>query len=350
MIKSPGRSLRLLLLAAVMSSAQALAQGGAGQSTDLQQPMSDSAMGDQDTGAEGDTILDESHRYLSTRADDLAIYLDEFFGSPITDVESADTNLRATVRYDWDDDDGNDLGFRLRGKVDLPRINKRLALIFNGEEGDFDGGYGDDSSDGNTAGLQYNSYDSNNSRLDLTLSASCCISLKPGVRYRYQNNLGENSRFRGLTRLQYEEDEGFYNTTQLDLDRLVTENSIVRWSSKVTYGEETQGVEWRSVVHYRMFRSDKSAWGVVGGATGVTDAEDENNNPTGKQLTKAYGVGLRYRQRVWRDWFFVELQPGYIWRKRHPEDDRHGVFQIRINFEIWLNRGRELRLERASID
>jgi hypothetical protein len=33
--------------------------------------------------------VDKSHEYIGTRADDLAIYLDRFFGSPIDDLESA---------------------------------------------------------------------------------------------------------------------------------------------------------------------------------------------------------------------------------------------------------------------
>jgi hypothetical protein len=292
---------------------------------------------------ESDSALDRSQIYLSTRVDDLAIYLDNFFGNPISDIESADTNLRATIRYDWDDDKGSDVGVRLRGKVELPKISSRLALVFNGEEGDFENGYADNSTGNqdNTAGVQFTGFKREKSRLDYTLGVTSGPSLKPGVRYRYQTSLNDRSRVRALSRLQWEDDEGFYATGQFDYDHLVGDNKIIRWSTKATYGEETPGTEWRSLINFRHYYSEKSAWGFVVGATGFTDAFDEFDEKTGVQLTNAYGAGLRFRNRFLRDWLFVEVQPGYLWRKQFPEDDRHGVFQLRLELEIHLNRGRE---------
>ena len=96
--------------------------------------------------------IDASHHYIGSKADDLAIYLDRFFGAPIEDLESADSTVRFLTRFDYDQDEGTDIRFRLRGNVHLPRINERVSLVFNGEDEDDRNTYNDDESD-NTAGF-----------------------------------------------------------------------------------------------------------------------------------------------------------------------------------------------------
>jgi len=58
---------------------------------------------------------------------------------------------------------------------------------------------------------------------------------------------------------------------------------------------------------------------------------------------------LKLRNRLYKDWLYVEIEPGYTDRKRSHYDERHGVFFGRINFEITFNRGREDEVD-ASTD
>lgn len=302
-------------------------------------------------GHDDETWADESHVYIGNKADDLAIYLDRFFGAPIEDLENADSTIRVSAGYRWDEDRGNDTKFRLRGNVHLPRVNERLSLVFNGEDEDGDNYAGSD--DNNQAGLQFKAAetDTGRSRFDMTLSVSSGVNLKPGVRYRFKNDLGDRSRFRYTGRAFYSDKDRFQHKHLIDLDYQTGETSLIRWSNKVKRGDRTDGTEWRSTVSWRYGYSLDSAVAFVVGVTGKTapEAPDEVGEGTewpplpdddGSLITN-YGAIIKFRNRLYKDWLFIEFEPGYTERKRNHYDERHGVFIGKINFEILFNRGRQ---------
>ncbi len=296
--------------------------------------------------------VDASHRYIGNKADDLAIYLDSFFGAPIEDLESADSTVRFVTRFQWDDDRGDDIKFRLRGKVDLPRINERLSLVFNAEDEDYRGDYNARGEKDNVAGLQFKTGETRRTRFDFTLGVESGLNLRPGVRYRFKDELGERSRFRYTGRAYYSDKDRFHTTHQFDLDYLTGETSLVRWSTKLRRGQRSEGTEWRSLLSWSYGYSIDSAVAVVLGLTGVTDPDipdDLEENPDdylpfpdddGSLITN-YGLILKFRNRLYKDWLFIEFEPGYTERQRHHYEERHGVYFGRINFEILFNRGRE---------
>ena len=78
--------------------------------------------------------VDESHAYATNQAQALTEWMDAFFGDPEYDAEQAESLLRLELANEWDEEDGNDFSVRLRGKVQLPKISRRLNLVFAGEE------------------------------------------------------------------------------------------------------------------------------------------------------------------------------------------------------------------------
>ncbi len=299
--------------------------------------------------------VDASHRYIGNRADDLAVYLDRFFGSPQEDLESADSNIRFITRLDWDQDDGNKTKFRLRGNVHLPRVNERLSLVLNGEDQDNQSGVSDPGEE-NTAGLQLNALQTKRSRFDLTLSATSGPNLKPGARYRYKDNWGDRSRFRYTGRADYSNDKRFRLVNNLEFDYLTGMTSLVRWSNRIEYGQRTEGTEWSSIVSWRYGYSLDSAFAWVFGLNGKSSPDVPNkiregkpfngvqyppNATGGSSLLTNYGTILKFRNRLYSDWLYLEVEPGWSYRKRNNFEERHGVWHARINFEITFNRGRE---------
>ncbi|MEH6519250.1 MAG: hypothetical protein V7742_21440 [Halioglobus sp.] len=305
------------------------------------------------------TWVDSSHEYIGTKADDLAIYLDRFFGSPIEDLESADSTMRFTTRFQWDEDNGEDIKFRLRGNVHLPRINNKLSLVFNGEDDEYRGG-DDRDENNNQVGLQLNAAESKRSRFDVTLSVSSDLNLKPGVRYRFKNDLGEWGRVRYTGRVDYSDKERFRQRHTAEIDYLTGETSLLRWANKLEHGQRSQGVEWGSVVSWRYGYSIDSAVAVLVGANGKTEPgipeyilEDPpytGREPEQDSLVVNYGVVVKFRNRLYKDWLYVEFEPGYTNRQRHHYEDRHGVFFGRINFEILFNRGRDAKKNKEASD
>ena len=300
--------------------------------------------------------VDESHEYIGSRADDLAIYLDRFFGAPLEDLESADSTVRFVTRLQWDEDRGDDVKFRLRGKVDLPRINERLSLVFNVD--DERAGYSASNTE-NTAGVQFKAAEKGRSRFDLTLGIDSGLNLKPGVRYRFKDDLSDWGRFRYTGRLRYTDDDLFSMRHLADFDVLTGERSLVRWSNKVEHGERSEGTEWRTSLSWRYGYSLDSAFAVILGMDGETDPEAPDEVGDGTEwpdapvssgsLVNNYALIFKLRNRLYKDWLYIEIEPGYTQRKRNHYDERHGVFFGRINFEITFNRGRESEVD-ASTD
>ena len=295
--------------------------------------------------------VDESHQYIGSRADDLAIYLDRFFGAPLEDLESADSTVRFVTRFEWDEDSGEDVRFRLRGKVDLPRISKRLSLVFNADDADDErAGYSATGTQ-NTAGLQFKAAEKGRSRFDLTMGIDSGLNLKPGVRYRFKDDLSDWGRFRYTGRARYTDDDKFNMRHLADFDVLTGDSSLVRWSNKIDYGQRSEGTEWRTSLSWRYGYSLDSAFAIILTADGETDpdAPDEVGDGTewpdapisSGSLVTNYAVIFKLRNRLYKDWLYIEFEPGYTQRKRNHYDDRHGVFFGRINFEITFNRGRE---------
>ena len=299
-----------------------------------------------------DGWVDSSHEYVGTKADDLAIYLDRFFGSGIEDLESADSNVRLTTRFQWDGDDGQEVKFRVRGNVHLPRINDRVSLVFNGEDDDFRQTNGPaEDEERNEIGLQVKAGESERSRFDVTMSVSSDLNLKPGVRYRFKDELGEWGRIRYTGRADYSDKRRFRHRHSFELDYLTGETSLLRWSNRFEKGQRTEGVEWSTALSWLLGYSIDSAASFSIGASGNTEPyipeyilEDPpfvGREPDQSSLLTEYGVIFNFRNRLYKDWLYIEFEPGYTQRQRHHFEDRHGVFFGRVNFELWFNRGRE---------
>ena len=296
---------------------------------------------------------DKSHAYVGTKSDDLAIYLDRFFGSPIEDLESADSTIRFITGFEWDEDKGSDVSVRLRGNVHLPRINDRLSLVFDGENDDDRDGQDPRDDNNNQIGLQLKAATSRRSRFDLTLSISSDLNLKPGVRYRFKEDLSDWGRVRYTARVDYSDKNRFRQRHSVELDYLTGETSLLRWSNRIEHGQRSEGVEWTSALSWRYGYSIDSAVAFIVSANGKTEPDIPDfiledppyvgPEPEQDSLVTNYRAVIKLRNRIYKDWLFVEFEPGYTQRQRHHFEDRHGVFFGRINFEINFNRGREVR-------
>ncbi|MCB1732863.1 MAG: hypothetical protein KDI21_20505, partial [Halieaceae bacterium] len=84
----------------------------------------------------GDNWVDDSHAYATEQAQALTQWMDDYFGDPNYELEAAESFLRLDFSTDWDQDDGNNNQVRLRGKLQLPKVSRRLNLVFSDESGD----------------------------------------------------------------------------------------------------------------------------------------------------------------------------------------------------------------------
>lgn len=273
------------------------------------------------------TWVDNTHAYATDQAQALTEWMDSFFGDANYDLEQPESLLRLEWANTWDEEDGSDSRLRLRGKLQLPALSERLNLVFSGEDGDEL--EEDERESVDDVGILYKLGERTGSRVDLTLGVDWG-ELTPGVRYRSQGPLGDRYRYRFTQRLEHETDDGLYSTGELNLDRAQTEDKLIRWSTRAIYGEETEGVEWRTRVAVRQrFATpalhDPFVFSYFASVNGVTDPD----------YVKNYRLGLRFRRQVLRRYFFAELEPSYNFRKREGEA-RNGVWNITLRFEFLL--------------
>jgi hypothetical protein len=271
--------------------------------------------------------LDRSHRGVSNRTDKLAVWADNFFGSPRSVEESPTSVLRLRPRYEWDEEEGSDWKLRVTGRLKLPRVNKRLSLVFIKDDGDpgsefYDPGIASDGSD--TAGLQYRLAKSDTSKVNLIAGFKGGPKGKLGGRYRYQVPFLKRNRFRFSEELFWIGGDGFGTLTRVDIDHSPDKSTLWRWANKGEYSEESNGVEWSTRLWRVVKLDEKSALSTFGFLNGETD----------QKILKNRGFGVSYRRQFLRDWLFWEIEPLYTWRKSRPEDEREGVAIIKLEFEM----------------
>lgn len=275
--------------------------------------------------------LDTSREYVATQSDNLAVWLDDFFGVPKSDLESASTSLRLQFRNRWEEGDGNDFKVSLRGNIQLPQVSERLSLIFTDEieEGTDERSSAkeiiDNPKDNTDVALQYNVLEHIRSRLDLRLGLSSSLDPKVSGRYRYRTPFMEKYLAEITEKVYFEGDDGFGSITRFNIDRAIAENRLLRWSNRFQYAEESEGVEWSTNVSLNQRLSEKRAIAYVVGTAGETRPD---------YLTTNYGMSVIFRQSVFRPWLFVELEPAYQWKRPDTEDNRSGVAQFTVRLEV----------------
>ena len=302
--------------------------------------------------------MDNSHDFVTTNADALAGWMDGFFGTQRNDEETARSYLRLRFQYEWDEEEGHDFGKpALRGKVRLPRLNKRVGLIFS-DDGDEEATVSedvdrllDDENPNNDVALQYTGVDRDRSRLDFNVSLPS-FKFKSRIRYRYKYPFSESLSGRFTEELTFKDGDGYRASTKFELDNVLKENVLLRWSNRFRYGQETEGVEWNSSVGLSQRLDDNHAISYFVSINGKTKPEfisereakrlPDDPRTTHEQpgwLTEAYGVGMLYRVNFFRRWLFAEIQPAILWRRRfEQESNRESVGVITARLEIMFDK------------
>ena len=276
--------------------------------------------------------LDSSHSYATEQAQALTEWMDAYFGEPNYELEAAESLLRLDFTTDWDEQDGTNNNVRLRGKIQLPRISKRLNLVFSDDEGDEVDSDLDERDRNSGFGLLYRVSEGDHSRFDLTMGINW-NRVRPGVRYRYQGALSDVSTYRFTQRLQYDNNERAFGTSQIELNRVLDENTLLRWNNRAVYGQETNGTEW--VTRLSLFQrhkivDHKRQLGIsyFGSVNGYTDPD----------YVKNYQLGVLFRRQVYRKYLFLEVEPAYNYRKENEDAKRQFGWSIALRLQVALER------------
>ncbi len=273
--------------------------------------------------------LDQTQSFASDSANALANQLDRFFGVQRSDIEAAYSALRVTATESWNDIDDFDSGLRLRGKVHLPRINERISLIFSEEDGDgtnyFSGNNASVAQQESTrVNLELNLADENAHHLFFRLGVRSGLKGRVSMRYRYEPVARGNNINRFTQTLYFKDGDGLGSFSRYQLDHVLNEESLIRWTNDVRFEESFTGSEYTSSLEYLQFRSSQTAMSWYARIIGETSPG----------FVASYDLGLRIRKKVSREWLFMELEPGYTWRKQAYNVERKGTPYIVLRLEM----------------
>jgi hypothetical protein len=97
--------------------------------------------------------------------------------------------------------------------------------------------------------------------------------------------------------------DGYGQTTRVDVDRELGERFFARATGEATVSETSDGIEWAQRLSFQRVLSRRRAIAFdveMFGPTKPATYVDE------------YETSVRYRQRIWREWLFYELEPALV--------------------------------------
>ncbi len=269
-------------------------------------------------------------------------WFDGLFGNPRYDQDSDETYGRAGVFQTLDRRDNLDTRLRLRARLALPALKNRARLTLgrgteeqvieerpSTSENPLPPGFNSVDDDAWLLGLGYSKQAPLEDGFDFGIGVRLRTPIDPYAKgsYRYNFIFSERTMLRARETLFWRDSRGFGATTQLALDHLFAPNLLLRWNNSGTVAEDTQGLDWFSGItaFQNLGRRRALSWSLL--SAGQTAAEVGLRN---------YGIETRYRQRLGREWLFVEFDASLTWPRERREERREINPGIGIGFEMYF--------------
>lgn len=261
--------------------------------------------------------FDENYRYVSSSVSDFAQFVDSFFVDTRVDEEYFASRLRLGVGGIFATKDMFEFRKRFGGNLPLPGLKDSFSVAVDSfsDVTNFDTRDGTlQEGDNGVATLRYMPF-SGEMRRAVLVSAGMRFEPEPNpllrMRGRYDFELGENWVIRPMQLLFWELDLGLGETTRVDFDRRIGEQMLARMRLQATYTEESRGFDHETALSVQDQLSESSAYILRFAFIGETEPTTRMNQ---------YRASWRYRQRLWRPWFFIELEPGVNFDRENDFD------------------------------
>lgn len=292
------------------------------------------------------TVLQRVRRSLTVTACASSAWLDGLFGDQIHYDEYHATYGTVTAGGLWSDYDGFDPRLRFRARLQLPQWDERISAFagrvgeddyISDTEGDFDAlptrQFGTLEDESVLLGLGYSSPERTGNDFDAGVGVRIDWPLDPYARARYEivRAFADRYVFSARETVFWQNTEGFGTTTRVNLDRVISDRFLLRWSNLGKYTEETIGLEWYTQL--TLFQS-------VGQKTGLAwQAQVEGATDNEVQLTR-HAVRLIMRRQLTPEWLILEARAGVAWPRRYLYEKREASPEVGIAFEMQFGQKR----------
>ncbi|MEW6599829.1 MAG: hypothetical protein AB1499_02575 [Nitrospirota bacterium] len=260
-----------------------------------------------------DTIVDAWHRALSGTITGSADWIDSFFYDERYEAEENRSRLLVRLESFTEEGQGTDLKLKASLRMGIPYAQKRLKLIVVGEpdeEVDVEG------TSGSTVRRSFDRIDRNDVSVSLQHAIlqelNRYISTRLGFVFRnWKPRLFLEGRYRIFfdldkwgtrftERLRWYTDKGWESRSTLDFERPLTERFFFRTTLEGDWLEDQNGFPHSLTFAVSQFLSKRRAIEYSLNNSFQTSANYHLDEVTFK---------IRYRQRIWRDWLFYDIEP-----------------------------------------
>jgi hypothetical protein len=288
--------------------------------------------------ADTDPLADRLHRRISSGVLKTAETIDAFFHTEQTEIEENQTVFKVSLGLFFEAEEETRMETRSRLKLVLPGFQDRLHLILTGDPETVDEVLGetidaspeetlsgDETGDGAGAALRYFVLDD----LKRNLSFSAGVRIRdtrlvgfPEARYRRLLDLDdEDLAIRFEQRVVWYTDDGWQESSRVDMDVLLKEDYLWRTSLMGVWAEADAGYDYhlRFKLFHQLWKRAALSYEWDNAFNVCADSQ------LGEILFK-----LSYRQSFWRPWLFFELIP----QLSFPEsEDFRNIPGIRLRIE-----------------
>lgn len=279
---------------------------------------------------------DKAHLLLSDQVCQRALWFDNFFtaGEQLSEKQ-ATSLLWVSLEHEWNERDGELFKPKLKGIIELPNTRKRLKLIIDGRD---DSSISDDASDPTASGderasaaFRFSLFDASNWDFDLDVGVKANSGPFTRGRARYYHAFNKRTVGTLTQDVVLELKELWFETTKFSLEHFSTDVAY-RFTVRGKYGQESDGLEWGTVISRTDQLSKRAAMTHFLAMEGATGDEADGRE------SEIYRLGLHYRRSLWRPWFFFELEPQITFPRHY---DYQATWQITAGIEVQMGKSRK---------
>ena len=286
-----------------------------------------------------DAWLDRVQRDVYNLATNSAMRIDRLFGSDrdASAYSSAQGSIAPALL--WDQFRGFQPKLRFRADLPLPQLNERVGAFIgrvnrdeyvterSPQSGAFERQYGPASEEQTLAGIVYRTPSKQGSRFDAGAGVRLRFPLDPYVKgsYVYERGNSEQGLFSLRETAFWQQSEFFGVTTRVDLERVINDRVMLRWTTSGSISQKSEGVFGYTTLMALYGLPNRRALAFEMGGDGEADA---------KVPIHEYGFKVAYRESVYRDWLVLELRTSLTWPKDDPSQRREPSWGVGVGFEM----------------
>ncbi len=268
---------------------------------------------------------DYPHCLVDSRTQSTVRWLDDWFGDP-AESEIAQAYVRAISDFRVTDTGDLTAGLRLRAKLSLPKLNRRLSLIFEDERAESESVRQLTNENDSALSLRYLLKSLERFRLDADIGVRSGPDVFARLRYRQSWAITSEDQIRVSQTLRYGAKERVRAINELDYSHAFSDRGVGLVYHNVDYQQEdfNNGLLWGRGLLYAHTLDSNGAWSVGVGQEGIS-------KPRWQEESRF--VWTRYRQRFMRNWLFYELEPRLTQQRvRNWKNEASLILRLEVQF------------------